>query len=76
MANARIRLTGSGGFADEGDEVVLDLGEGVVVVHHEHVPLAGFAAHEPQLGHVHVGHAHHKHAVACRGTASISHRGR
>lgn len=67
-----ICLTGSGCFADEGDQVVLDLGKSVIVVHDEHVPLAGFAADDPQLGHVHVGHSHHKHAVACEGTKSIS----
>lgn len=60
-----VLLTGSGRFTDEGDQVVLDLGKSVVVVHDEHVPLAGFAADDPQLCHVHVGHSHDEDAVAC-----------
>lgn len=59
-------LTGSGCFTDESDQVVLDLGESIIVVHNKHVSLAGFAADDPQLGHVYVGHSHHKDAVACR----------
>lgn len=65
MIKATICLTGSGCFTDESDQVVLDLGKGVIVIHDEHVPLAGFAADDPQLCHVHVGHSHYKHAVAC-----------
>lgn len=64
MRTSRICLTGSGCFTDESDQVVLDLGESIVVVYNKHVSLAGFAADDPQLGHVHVGHSHHKDAVA------------
>ena len=61
-------LTGSGRFTDEGDQVVLDLGKGVVVVHHEHMSLAGLAADKSQLWDVDIGNSHHKHTVACRET--------
>lgn len=60
-------LTGSGGFTDEGDQVVLDLGESVIVVHHEHVSLSGLAADDSQLRLVHIGDSDHEHAVACEG---------
>ena len=57
-------LTGGGRLADEGDQVVLDLGERVKVVHHKHVPIAGLAADVPELRLVNVGHPDHKHTVA------------
>lgn len=58
------RASGSGCFTNEGDQVVLDFGKSVVVVYHKHVSLAGLAADVSQLGHIHVGHSDHKHAVA------------
>lgn len=66
MINTIIRLTGGGCFTDECDQVVLDLGKSVIVVHNKHVSLAGFAADDSQLCHVYIGHSHYKDAVACR----------
>lgn len=60
-------LTWSGRFTDEGDKVVLDLGESVIVVYHKHMSLAGLAADKSQLCHVHISYSNDKHTVACGG---------
>lgn len=54
-------------FTDKGDQVVLDLIEGIVVVDQKHVSLAGLAADESQLCYVNISNSNHKHTVACGG---------
>lgn len=58
------KLTGSGGFTDEGDQVFFDGVEGIEVVHHKHVSVAGFTADLLQLHKVHISHAHRENTVA------------
>lgn len=57
-------LTGSDRFADNGDQVVLDLGKGVIAVYHKHVSLARLAGNGSQFCHVYICHANDQHAVA------------
>lgn len=56
-------LTGRRGLTQEGHQSLLNGAEGVKIHHVENVPLAGFTGDVLQLGVIHVGHAHHEHAV-------------
>lgn len=57
-------LTGSCRFTNEGDQVVLDLVECIIVVYHKDMPLTGLAADISQLCHVNISNSNHKDAVA------------
>lgn len=57
-------LTSGGGFADERDQLLFDLLEGVQVVHEEDVSVAGFAGDAHQLAVVGVSEADGEHDVA------------
>lgn len=60
------RLTGGCSFAHEGHQLLLDLLEGVQVVHEEDVSVAGLAGDADQLTVVGVSEADGEHDVAFR----------